>query len=87
MSGRGLKIMYKVEEIEWEDIKEVWEQHLWPEKKGGVKQTNNWTLTMEPYLFTTVLKKAAQDWPQRTAPQAQGGSGTAWTTGFHRSRP
>ena len=57
MNGKDLKIMHEVEEIKWEEIKKIWEQHLWPEKKGGVKPTNNWTLTMEPYLFTTVLKK------------------------------
>jgi len=35
--------MYKVEEIKWEEIKEVWESELWPDKKGGVKSVNNWT--------------------------------------------
>ena len=57
MSGKGLRIMYKVEEIKWEEIKKIWEQHLWPEKKGGVKPTNNWKLTLTPYSFTTIIKK------------------------------
>ena len=35
--------MYKVEKIKWEEIKEVWESELWPDKKGGVKSVNNWT--------------------------------------------
>ena len=28
--------MYEVKEIEWEDIKPIWETYLWPEKKNGV---------------------------------------------------
>lgn len=33
----------KVEDITFEEIKEIWEKHLWPNKKSGVKELNNWT--------------------------------------------
>ena len=32
-----------IEHIEWEEIKEVWEEQLWPAKKNGVRPINNWT--------------------------------------------
>ena len=35
--------MYEVKEIGWEDIKPIWETHLWPNKKNGVAKTNEWT--------------------------------------------
>jgi len=58
--------MYEIEEISWKEIKKVWEQHLWPEKKGGVKQTNNWKLTLTPYSFTTIIKEGEN--PIKTNP-------------------
>ena len=66
MNGGGLKTMYEVEEISWKEIKKVWEQHLWPEKKGGVKPTNNWKLTLTPYSFTTIIKEGEN--PIKTNP-------------------
>jgi len=32
-----------VEEINFEEIKEVWEKELWPNKKNGVAKANEWT--------------------------------------------
>ena len=32
-----------VEEISFEEIKEVWEKELWPDKKNGVAKANEWT--------------------------------------------
>ena len=32
-----------VEEISFEEIKEVWERELWPNKKNGVAKANEWT--------------------------------------------
>jgi len=58
--------MYEIEEISWKEIKKVWEQHLWPEKKGGVKPTNNWKLTLTPYSFTTIIKEGEN--PIKTNP-------------------
>jgi len=66
MNGGGLKTMYEIEEISWKEIKKVWEQHLWPEKKGGVKPTNNWKLTLTPYSFTTIIKEGEN--PIKTNP-------------------
>ena len=44
MNGRGLRIMFNfVEEISFEEIKEVWEKELWPDKKNGVAKANEWT--------------------------------------------
>jgi GNAT superfamily N-acetyltransferase len=39
---------------------------LWPEKKGGVKPTNNWKLTLTPYSFTTIIKEGEN--PIKTNP-------------------
>ena len=66
MNGKDLRIMHEVEEIKWEEIKKIWEQHLWPEKKGGVKPTNNWKLIMEPYSFTTIIEEGEK--PIKTNP-------------------
>ena len=32
-----------VEEINFKEIKEVWEKELWPNKKNGVAKANEWT--------------------------------------------
>ena len=44
MNGKGTKKMLDfVEEISFEEIKEVWEKELWPNKKNGVAKANEWT--------------------------------------------
>ena len=32
-----------VEQVTWEEIRNVWEEHLWPNKKNGVAKANEWT--------------------------------------------
>ena len=26
----------------WEEIKSIWEEHLWPDKRGGIKPVQEW---------------------------------------------
>ena len=34
--------MYSIKEISWEEIKSIWEEHLWPDKRGGIKPVQEW---------------------------------------------
>ena len=45
-----------VEEISFEEIKEIWERELWPNKKNGVAKANEWTW----YWLQTELGKDKQ---------------------------
>ena len=36
------KMSNDVEDITFAEIKKIWETELWPNKKNGVKETNNW---------------------------------------------
>ena len=35
--------MSEVKRISWEEIKLIWETHLWPNKTGGISPYNKWT--------------------------------------------
>lgn len=28
--------------LDWEDVLPIWKKYLWPNKKNGIKKTNNW---------------------------------------------
>ena len=37
-----MKNTYSIREISWEEIKSIWEEHLWPDKRGGIKPVQEW---------------------------------------------
>ena len=37
-----MKNMYSIKKISWDEIKPIWEEHLWPDKRGGVKPIQEW---------------------------------------------
>ena len=37
-----MKNTYSIREISWEEIKSIWEEHLWPDKRGGITPIQNW---------------------------------------------
>ena len=39
--------MYEVNEITWQEIKQVWEKDLWPNRKDGIHPVQHWTWHMK----------------------------------------